>query len=216
SPMLSRMLNIDADPSENTIYWTDFFPEQDWKAVAQSTQNGQDVTITHYDSNAQPCQFALRVAIVNQSIEGSLQDITARAETYRQLRLMADNDPVTNVLNPGGTEKALGGLLSRRQDDKPCLLAYLDLKRIKYVNGTFGHSSGDALLLKVCEQLESVLRSNDKIGRIGSDELVIICEDCEPDQARTPANCVLESLTKSPFLPGNGSFHHPSTLKLVE
>ena len=46
SPMLSRMLNIEADPSENTIYWTDFFPEQDWKAVAQSTQNGQDVTIT--------------------------------------------------------------------------------------------------------------------------------------------------------------------------
>ena len=33
------------------------------------------------------------VAIVNQCIEGSLQDITARAETYRQLRLMADNDP---------------------------------------------------------------------------------------------------------------------------
>lgn len=216
SPMLSRMLNIEADPSENTIYWTDFFPEQDWKAVAQSTQNGQDVTITHYDSNAQPCQFALRVAIVNQSIEGSLQDITARAETYRQLRLMADNDPVTNVLNQRGIEKALDGLLSRSQDDKPCLLAYLDLNHIKYVNGTFGHSSGDALLLKVCEQLESVLRSKDKIGRIGSDEFVIIFEDCEPEQARELANSVLESLNKNPLLAGNRSFNLRSTLGLVE
>lgn len=216
SPMLSRMLHIEADPSESTMHWTDFFPEQDWKAVAQSTQNGQDVTITHNDPNAQPCQFALRVAIVNQCIEGSLQDVTARAETYRQLRLMADNDPVTNVLNQRGIEKALDGLLNRSQNDKPCLLAYLDLNHIKYVNGTFGHSSGDALLLKVCEQLESVLRSEDKIGRIGSDEFVIIFEDCEPDQARALANNVLESLNKNPVLAGNRSFNLRSTLGLVE
>lgn len=216
SPVLAEMLGIQFDPSGAPVHWTDFFPEQDWKAVAQSTQASQDVTVARHDTHIGPCQFALRVAIVNQHIEGSLQDVTARAETLRQLRLMADNDPVTNVLNQRGIEKALDEALARSAEDKPCLLAYLDLNHIKYVNGAFGHSSGDALLLKVCEQLEAVLQAGEKIGRIGSDEFVIIFEDSDPEQARALANEVIEALNKSPLMAGNRSFNLRSTLGLVE
>ena len=215
SPVLASMLGITFDPAD-PVHWTDFFPEQDWKAVAQSTQANQEVTVARHDTRVGPCHFSLRVSLINHHVEGSLQDITARAETLRQLRLMADNDPVTNVLNQRGIEKALDQALTRSSSDKPCMLAYLDLNHIKYVNGTFGHSSGDALLLKVCEQLEAVLRDGEKIGRIGSDEFVILFEDCDPEQARALANEVIEALNKSPLLAGNRSFNLRSTLGLVE
>ncbi|WP_341668341.1 putative bifunctional diguanylate cyclase/phosphodiesterase [Alcaligenes sp. SDU_A2] len=216
NPVLATALGVDFDPAGPTIHWTDFFPEQNWQTVAQNTLAGNDINIERSDTHLGQYQFTLRAAIVNQQIEGSLQDITARAETLRKLRLMADNDPVTNVLNQRGIEKALNQAMSRSAQDKPCLLAYLDLNHIKYVNGTFGHSSGDALLLKVCEQLEAVLQAGEKVGRIGSDEFVIIFEDCEPEQARALANEVIDTLNKSPLLAGNRSFNLRSTMGLVE
>jgi diguanylate cyclase (GGDEF)-like protein len=52
-------------------------------------------------------------------------------------------------------------------------VVYLDLDGFKQINDTLGHSAGDALLKIVAQRLESVVREEDTVARVGGDEFII-------------------------------------------
>src|SRR3546814_8273719 len=52
-------------------------------------------------------------------------------------------------------------------------VAYLDIDDFKDVNDTYGHAVGDELLRHVARTLETELRSNHIISRIGGDVFVL-------------------------------------------
>jgi diguanylate cyclase (GGDEF)-like protein len=53
-------------------------------------------------------------------------------------------------------------------------LLFIDLDGFKPVNDTFGHSTGDMVLMQVGERLRSISRSVDVLTRIGGDEFVLL------------------------------------------
>jgi diguanylate cyclase (GGDEF)-like protein/PAS domain S-box-containing protein len=58
---------------------------------------------------------------------------------------------------------------SRRYDRYLCAVLFLDLDRFKVVNDSLGHVLGDQLLVAIARRLESCLRSNDMVARLGTD-----------------------------------------------
>ena len=52
-------------------------------------------------------------------------------------------------------------------------VVYLDLDGFKEINDTLGHSTGDSLLKIVARRLESVVREEDTVARVGGDEFMI-------------------------------------------
>ncbi|NNC00845.1 GGDEF domain-containing protein, partial [Corallococcus exiguus] len=52
--------------------------------------------------------------------------------------------------------------------------AVLDLDDFKDVNNTAGHQAGDAILVETGRNLQSVLHSNDIVGRFGGDEFALV------------------------------------------
>jgi len=53
-------------------------------------------------------------------------------------------------------------------------LAYVDLDHFKAVNDTIGHHVGDELLIEAVRRLKGVLSEGDMLGRLASDEFVIL------------------------------------------
>lgn len=58
---------------------------------------------------------------------------------------------------------------------------FLDIDRLKIVNETLGHPSGDSLLVAIANRLKNCLRENDIIARIGGDEFAILLDNASDD-----------------------------------
>ncbi len=56
-------------------------------------------------------------------------------------------------------------------------ILYLDLDGFKYINDTFGHDTGDNILIEVTNRFKTCVRESDTIARVGGDEFVIIISD---------------------------------------
>ncbi|WP_313638998.1 EAL domain-containing protein [Paenibacillus sp.] len=58
-------------------------------------------------------------------------------------------------------------------------LLFIDSDNFKYINDSLGHKSGDVLIRKVSERLQSVLPEGNMLSRLGGDEFVIFLKDIE-------------------------------------
>jgi diguanylate cyclase (GGDEF)-like protein len=61
-----------------------------------------------------------------------------------------------------------------RTQDYEASLVYFDLDNFNQINETLGHQAGDNALLQFSTLLSSTFRDSDLIGRIGSDEFVVL------------------------------------------
>jgi len=70
-----------------------------------------------------------------------------------------------------------------RRQHAPVAVLIVDVDGFKYVNDTFGHAAGDALLQTIAARLSSVVREVDTIGRLGGDEFVLLLDSLTLDAA---------------------------------
>lgn len=128
------------------------------------------------------------------------KDVTDRMWLERQ----ALHDPLTKLPNRllfmDRTRQALGRL---RRSHALVGLLFIDLDRFKAVNDSFGHATGDHLLIAVAERITQALRDSDTAARLGGDEFVVLAEDLESDEeALAVAQRVLYAL-EAPFPTGS-------------
>src|SRR5580704_8202273 len=128
-------------------------------------------------------------------------DITDSRRAQEQLSRLAHYDPLTGLPNRLSLQKELGRLLAGCERS-PVAIALFDLDGFKDVNDTLGHSTGDQLLVNVCQrfiEVTDVLAPAAKVCRLGGDEFVIIVPDCgDPRVVAEIVDAVLRRL-KDPF-----------------
>jgi diguanylate cyclase (GGDEF)-like protein/PAS domain S-box-containing protein len=131
---------------------------------------------------------------------GIAHDITGRKQAETQVRYMALHDSLTGLPNRTLLEDRLSQAMAlASRNEKSAAVLILDLNRFKSVNDTFGRYVGDRLLEEVAVRLKACLRESDTVGRVGSDEFVIVlplaANDAEMERV---AQKVLETLA-DPF-----------------
>ena len=90
------------------------------------------------------------------------------------LRVLAETDPLTGLLNRAAFMKEAQRLLRRGRNRLPVAIAIVDLDRFKEINDTHGHDVGDQVLHAVTDRLhETVQGRHTVLGRLGGDEFVI-------------------------------------------
>ena len=218
NPNARDILAVNDATDSLSLAWTDFFPDMDWLQVSLATEQGQDTEIQTNASGTSPSRsFLLRATMAGSRIEGSLQDVSARYETIRNLRLMADNDPLTDTLNRRGIETAMQTSIDAlRQSDTPAAMGFLDLDHLKRVNDLFGHSAGDTLLQMVCERVRYSLNEQQSIGRVGNDEFIILFPNMRAREARRVSQDIVESLNSAPIYVGERAFQLKSAMGLID
>jgi diguanylate cyclase (GGDEF)-like protein/PAS domain S-box-containing protein len=144
-----------------------------------------------------------------RGVARAYEDLTYSKRAEEQLSRLAHYDPLTGLPNRLSLQKELGRLLAGC-DRSPVAIALFDLDGFKDVNDTLGHSTGDQLLVEVCQRFIEVADDQQRparVCRLGGDEFVIIVPDCgDPRAIALIVDLVLQRL-KQPF-EVNGNILH--------
>ena len=92
----------------------------------------------------------------------------------RQMRELADTDPLTGLPNRRVLAERLDQEIARAGPDASFALALLDLDGFKPVNDRYGHGCGDLLLCEVADRLRRACGANALPARLGGDEFAIL------------------------------------------
>jgi len=102
----------------------------------------------------------------------------SRERAERHQKATAETDALTGVANRGAFMAYAGEALRRSlQGDLPLSMIIFDLDYFKRINDSFGHAVGDGVLRRFGETARSVLREDDRLGRIGGEEFAVILPD---------------------------------------
>lgn len=138
------------------------------------------VEAVNYRSNGTPYVAAWNVAPV-RSEEGRVshwvsiqRDVTDQKRREEQLAYEASHDGLTELYNRTALERIVEDERARDRLGSPLrALMYLDLDNFKAVNDNLGHNRGDELLIRTARALESAVRSDDVVARVGGDEFAV-------------------------------------------
>ena len=88
--------------------------------------------------------------------------------SLENLNYKASHDELTGAYNRAGYDLLISGL-----DLESTYMMLLDVDNFKYINDTYGHETGDKVLIKLVQVLNTIFRDDDCICRIGGDEFVV-------------------------------------------
>jgi two-component system, cell cycle response regulator len=129
----------------------------------------------------------------------TLQDEQLKAK--EELRRQATHDGLTGTWN----RNAILELLHREhqlaaRSGSTIGVIMLDLDHFKQVNDTYGHLTGDHVLIEAAQRMQQAVRSYDLVGRYGGEEFLIVSPDCDREQIQVCAERIRLAMEERPVL----------------
>jgi diguanylate cyclase (GGDEF)-like protein/PAS domain S-box-containing protein len=141
----------------------------------------------------------------------SIRNLSERLVLEEALRHQAFHDPLTRLANRTLFEDRLAHAYDRtaRTGRSLCVLL-IDLDEFKDINDSFGHASGDRVLIDVAERLREVVRQEDTVARLGGDEFAILIDEGDDNEGLVLAERLLVAFDEPLDLDGTELFVHAS------
>ena len=116
--------------------------------------------------------------------QGIARDITERKRLQEELQQQATTDDLTGVSNRRHLLALAQRELQRAVRLKhPVAIALLDIDRLKEINDTYGHATGDRMLQAFAKTCRENIREIDLFARFGGDEFALVVPEANREQA---------------------------------
>jgi diguanylate cyclase (GGDEF)-like protein/PAS domain S-box-containing protein len=133
-------------------------------------------------------------------VVGTLVDVTEHKTAQERLLHDAVHDNLTGLPNRELFLDRLDAALLQVQSDsraRPTVIC-IDVDRFRHINETIGLSAGDSILLTIARRLSRILKQQDTIARIASDQFAaIVVSETDTDNIIALANVVRRALSTS-------------------
>jgi diguanylate cyclase (GGDEF)-like protein/PAS domain S-box-containing protein len=123
------------------------------------------------------------------------EDVTLERQTAAQLVYLAERDALTGLYNRHRFNEELARMIADAERNATRVaLFFFDLDDFKYINDTFGHRAGDAMLIRVAGEVGGQVRRNEIFARLGGDEFAILVPDVSDEMVHALAERVTRSI----------------------
>ena len=145
----------------------------------------------------------------------AFQSMTARLNTQvgdlqsKQLHLdyMAHHDLLTKLPNRVlFLDRLIQAINKAYRNKRQFAVMFIDLDKFKEINDTLGHHVGDEVLKEAALRMQSVIRKEDTLSRLGGDEFTIILQDLQHEEQYPVVARKLLGLFQQPFTVENHRF----------
>ena len=126
------------------------------------------------------------------------RDVTASVELEDRLREAARRDPLTGLPNRTRILEVLEAAIAEMPARGTVAVLFLDLDRFKVVNDSFGHATGDRVLVELGRRLLETVGWRGTVARFGGDEYVVVAVVDAPEDAVELAE-MLGRIAQEPF-----------------
>lgn len=214
-----KIMQVNHRASENLGYSEGELTELTWQKVLKNFSveklkeavepliSGKQalVSLEGFQKRKDGTEYPIEARIQISSFQNTLtlvaivQDNTERKEMEEKILNMAYYDGLTSLPNRNLLDDRLKMALAQAErNHRVVAVLLLDMDNFKSVNDTMGHRTGDLLLQNVAKRLNSCLRREDTIARMGGDEFVVILPGIDgANDAALMAMKLLESLKKA-------------------
>jgi diguanylate cyclase (GGDEF)-like protein len=132
----------------------------------------------------------------------NITDVSERHDYEEQLAFQARHDALTGLANRGLFRERLERLVATIGSASVNSVLYIDLDDFKRINDTLCHQAGDDLLLAIGERLVALVRPEDLVDRLGSDEFAVLLESTDAHMAVAATKRILGALQRPLSLGG--------------
>ncbi len=118
----------------------------------------------------------------------------------RRLKQAANRDTLTGVLNRGAImQVALREMEQAKRTGTGVGFIMTDIDHFKTVNDSLGHAAGDTALKEFAQRLLGVLRQDDRLGRYGGEEFLIVVDRSTDETLAIMAERLRQAIAGEPF-----------------
>lgn len=146
-----------------------------WRSEGGVTHRALDITIAR--CAGQRDHFLL-----------SLIDRTVELASVNNLRREMLSDSLTGFANRTGFEEAVEDAVAGAREDSQYAMILVDLSRFSQVNEMAGSLAGDELLITAARRLNSRVRNNEILCRLGANEFALFAHIDGPERVETLAD----------------------------
>jgi len=148
--------------------------------------------------------------IITKRVEGKLgaarRDLIEQSKAWealqeqhiRELEHQALYDRLTDLPNRALLQDRLAHeIAAAHRNQTSVALIVLDVSRLKEINDTLGHKTGDLVLQRVAHRLRTRVRKSDTVARIGGDEFAVLLPTVDLDLIRPAVEKLQAALERS-------------------
>ena len=127
--------------------------------------------------------YAERVMDDNeQTLQGTVQDVTARIETEARISYFSHYDKLTELPNRIlFWDRLTHSIAESKRSGARLAVLLVDLDRFAAINASVGHAKGDRILQLLAHKMGNAIRAGDTLSRTAGDEFAIIYGDIEKE-----------------------------------
>ncbi len=175
--------------SKNNLEWI--------KKVYDLKENERIVAINHPTLGLHYFNIKITRA-VNQAYSNIVvfSNITSLYQKSKENEYKSNHDDLTNIYNRQYFDIVVKDAIQTKESIS---LLMLDLDFFKKVNDTYGHQSGDDVLVKFTQVISHNIRKNDIFARWGGEEFVILIFDLSNDIVEKIAETLRKKIEEADF-----------------
>jgi diguanylate cyclase (GGDEF)-like protein len=133
------------------------------------------------------------------TLQGTLQDVSARIEAEARISYFAHYDSLTNLPNRVlFWDRLTQSIAESKRAGSAFAVMLMDLDRFSALNASVGHATGDRVLRTLAHRMTDNLRASDTVSRIAGDEFAIIYHEMQKESDLSHALVRLMSCFEAP------------------
>ncbi len=131
--------------------------------------------------------------------------VLRNAQLYEHTLRRAEIDPKTQLMHTQiFQERAQRELARSQQDGRSSAVMLADIDDFRVINNTYGHQTGDEVLIAVAQILTHAVGRQDLVARYGGEEFLILLSRADGAEARAVAEGIRSAVGASTFVTQEG------------